>query len=253
MGRTNCSICRHSDRAAIDIAMLAGESDSAIARKWGLTQTAATIHRAKHLVTSPANMSPARREEHDAALAKFALSKKAARVGELEKLYQRITRVMDARSAEYTHLPGGDSGLIGLKLRSIGTGENAQVVEDAVFDSALAQQAREVLKAIAGEMGEWDITGAGARAANDSGATSITVIQAVSGPGETRQVIAADARPGAAKPLPALESPRPQGLISALNDAFKQHSITSEAIDCVSVPVADGPGEGASDGVEGGE
>lgn len=246
MGRTNCSICRHSDRASIDIAMLAGESDSAIARKWGLTQTAATIHRAKHLVTSPANMSPARREEHDAALARFAISSKADRVSRIQSLIDRMDSLMQSRARAYSHVPGGDSGLLVARQREVA----GEVVHEEVLDAMVLKEYRELLRQAAGELGQWDVTG---KAAREDVGTNITVIQAVSGPGETRQVIAADARPGTSKPMPALESPRAEGLISALNRTFAQHSITSEAINSVAVPVADGPAEGASDGGAGGE
>lgn len=246
MGRTNCSICRHSDRASIDIAMLAGESDSAIARRWNLTQTAATIHRAKHLVTSPAQMTPALREAHETALARFAISSKVDRVSRIQSLIDRMDSLMASRARAYSHVPGGDSGLLVARQREVA----GEVVHEEVLDAMVLKEYRELLRQAAGELGQWDVTGKAAR--EDTG-TSITVIQAVSGPGEPRQVIAADARPGAAKPLPALESPRPQGLISALNDAFRQHSITSETIESVAVPVADEPVAGASDGGEGGE
>lgn len=232
--------------------MLAGESDAAVARRWDLTPTAVTIHRAKHLVTSPANMSPARREAHEQALSQFALAKKANRVGELQSLYGRLQRVMEARAAQYQHLPGGDSGLVSLKLRSIGSGADAQVVEDAVFDAALVQQAREVLKSIAGELGEWDITGAGARSQDGSNTASITIVQAVAAPVESPFVATADARPGANRTLPAQSQTVTIGPLRQLDRELRQSSIRSDAGQDAALPVADDGGGEGEDAAPGG-
>lgn len=44
-----CRTCRHPDRQAIDRALVAGEPESAVARKFGLARTSVQYHHANHL------------------------------------------------------------------------------------------------------------------------------------------------------------------------------------------------------------
>lgn len=246
MGRTNCSICRHQQRAEIDIAMMAGESDAAVARRWDLTPTAVTIHRAKHLVTSPANMTPARREAHEQALVQFAISAKSNRVARIQSLVDRLDLLMAERSKAYANVPGGASGLLVVRQREIG----GEIVNEEVFDTMAVKEYRELLRQAAGELGEWDVTGS--RNREESG-TSVTVIQAVAAPVESPFVATADARPGQPRTLPAQSQTVTIGPLRQMDRELKQSSIRSGAGHDAALPVADDGGGEGEDAAPGGE
>jgi hypothetical protein len=59
------------------------------------------------------------------------------------------------RADEMKGEPGGESGLMSLKVKQIGTGREVPQFEEGHFDAWLCQEIRETLKHIAIKMGEW--------------------------------------------------------------------------------------------------
>jgi len=113
----------------------------------------------------------ARVADHTAMLAdlsqRFLIGRKAYRLGNLQERLLRMQRVMDARAAdpELQKAGGGDAGLFVRRLRMIGSGENAMVVEEFEFDAALDKAMRDTEKQAAQECGQWaekkEVSGAG--------------------------------------------------------------------------------------------
>src|SRR5438105_1095656 len=53
-----CTVCTHAERAAIDAALVAGDASRDVARRFGLSATAASRHRTAHLPRPPARATP---------------------------------------------------------------------------------------------------------------------------------------------------------------------------------------------------
>lgn len=79
------------------------------------------------------------------------------RVSRLNKRWQQIDQLITARASDprMMDIPGGSTGLLCHELKSIGGGENAQVVDVYRFDAALIKEERELAKQAAQECGQW--------------------------------------------------------------------------------------------------
>lgn len=66
-----------------------------------------------------------------------------------------MLRVIEARSKDMAEVPGGDTGLLVRKLKSIGSGENTKTVEEYAVDTGLLSELREHEKQAAQELGQW--------------------------------------------------------------------------------------------------
>jgi hypothetical protein len=91
----------------------------------------------------------------DAAMMKLAIAKKHKRVASLDRDWQRMERVQEARAVEHGDVPGGDTGLLVRQIKQIGAGRDVQVVEEYVVDTALLKEKRETMKQAATELGQW--------------------------------------------------------------------------------------------------
>lgn len=87
MGRT-CSICTHPERVAIDKALVAGESNRAISRRFHVSKDAVARHRAEHL---PATLAKAAEAQEKANALDV--------MRELQRIFQRANMLFDACDA----------------------------------------------------------------------------------------------------------------------------------------------------------
>lgn len=80
---------------------------------------------------------------------------RSARLQALNTQYVRMQNLMNARAEDMQGIPGGPTGLLVRQMKSIGFGENNQLVEEYAFDAALNRELRETMKQAAQELGQW--------------------------------------------------------------------------------------------------
>lgn len=98
----------------------------------------------------------------DEAVSQLRFAKRRERVRALNDQAQDYLQIVEERSRYYAdeenglqHVPGGKTGRIIRQVKIIGTGSNAQRIEEFVFDKALDSQFQSTLEHIAKERGEW--------------------------------------------------------------------------------------------------
>ena len=85
------------------------------------------------------------------------ICKRQARIDAAQDRWQRMMGVIVARAEDpdMRNAAGGDQGVLVRRLKMLGAGENAQLVEEFEFDAALMREIREIEKQVAIETGEW--------------------------------------------------------------------------------------------------
>jgi phage terminase small subunit len=78
------------------------------------------------------------------------------RVASLDDMEQRYRRLIEARRDAYTDTDviGGDTGLVVKQYKMVGGGENAQLVEEYVADTAVTKEIRAIYDDVAKELGQ---------------------------------------------------------------------------------------------------
>jgi hypothetical protein len=87
------------------------------------------------------------------------------RVKNLQRRHDAMNRILAERGEAMAEVPGGATGMLCHNVKSVGQGENAQLVDLYEFDAALVKELRETERQAAQELGQWtdkrDITSAG--------------------------------------------------------------------------------------------
>jgi len=100
-------------------------------------------------------------EAHRAALAgavtEAGLAVKVNRIRQLDRRWRKLRALIDERAADPTmqHVPGGKTGLLVRQVKVIGTGRNAQRVEEYVVDVGTLRELRAIEQQAAQECGQW--------------------------------------------------------------------------------------------------
>lgn len=95
-------------------------------------------------------------EEIKAAIVARGIAEKQNRIDALNDRHTRMRAVIDARAEEHkSYKGGGSTGLLVRQRKVIGTGENAETVDEYAVDTALLKELREHEKQAAIESGEW--------------------------------------------------------------------------------------------------
>ena len=78
------------------------------------------------------------------------------RVQQLDDMEQGYQRLIDARKEAYanTSVIGGDTGLVVLQQKMVGSGPDAQFVEEYVADTAVTKEIRAIYDDVAKELGQ---------------------------------------------------------------------------------------------------
>jgi len=151
-----CPVCKHKDADLINIACMEGVGTMQIAQQYGLQTTSIDHHRRSG---HPGKALTAMvLDAHNGPLSDFTriqIASKVERMTKLQTIVDKVEQVIEERAKAYAHLPGGSTGLVGLKLRIIGRGIASQVVEESFFDKELAGEYRALLEQAAKEAGEW--------------------------------------------------------------------------------------------------
>ena len=105
-------------------------------------------------------------EHHEAyrqAVLEQGIADRVNRVKALNDRWERMQRVIEARSLEYSGvdkeghpvIAGGETGLLVRQIKSIGIGQNNMTVEEYAVDTGLLKEIRETEKQAAQELGQW--------------------------------------------------------------------------------------------------
>jgi hypothetical protein len=88
---------------------------------------------------------------------KASITDRAARIARLQKRWDAIDVLIQARADDPQHMsvPGTETGLLAHEQKSLGSGELATVVDVYRADVALLKEERGLAKQAAIEMGEW--------------------------------------------------------------------------------------------------
>lgn len=97
------------------------------------------------------------REDYRQAIRQRGVAILEKRVEAQNDRWRRMQRVIQERAEapEMENVPGGKTGLMIRRLKMLGTGENATVVEEFEVDTGLLREIREVEKIAAQELGQW--------------------------------------------------------------------------------------------------
>lgn len=93
-------------------------------------------------------------QSFDAAVMSHGLARKSVRLTVLAKLAERQQLIVDERAQAHAKLTGGSSGLVAHEVRSVGSGEDAALVDFVSFDGSLNREMRATLAQIAEETGQ---------------------------------------------------------------------------------------------------
>lgn len=97
-----------------------------------------------------------------AAMLRHAIAKKHKRLTVLDGLHDKLLTVVEERAADYANnaesgdVPaGGGTGLILRQIKQIGSGRDAQIVEEFGVDTGLIREIRAIHEQAAKELGQW--------------------------------------------------------------------------------------------------
>lgn len=96
-------------------------------------------------------------EKIRAEVRRVGIADAMARVRRLNDRANRMSRLMEARADDPTmaEVPGGNTGLLVRTIKSVGSGDNATIVEEYSVDTGLLREMREHEKQAAQELGQW--------------------------------------------------------------------------------------------------
>jgi transposase-like protein len=151
----NVSIFKWTDERARAALLVAEDelSDIQIAQKVDITDR--TLYRWKEHPDFQARV-----KQHiadlEASIKRFAIAKKRNRVGRQNADWLRLQQIREERAGNPAMggVPGDETGLMIRQFKVIGTGMNAQTIEEYVVDTGLVKAQSELEKQAAGEVGD---------------------------------------------------------------------------------------------------
>jgi hypothetical protein len=152
---TRCSVCLHADINDINKDLAASTASCRnLAEKYHLNYAALYRHRREHLPQMIARAAARAIARQDEEVLHVALEERANRLKAQQDRHDRLKRVMEARGAGMVDVPGGETGLLVRRVKSIGYGDSAQVVEEYELDATLLAEARKLEEQAAREVGQ---------------------------------------------------------------------------------------------------
>lgn len=152
-----CAVCKDDRVGEIDTLIMEGVGSQTIVERYGHTRATIDAHRTSgHAARALTRQVLA--AQTTGALSEYAsvqIAQKVHRIRALDELARKIETVMQERGAKYGHLPGGATGLISVRQRMIGSGENATIIDEPFFDKDVVSEYRSALEQAAKEAGEW--------------------------------------------------------------------------------------------------
>jgi hypothetical protein len=127
-------------------------TDREIAQQLNITER--QLYRWKKLPTVADRIEEIRTATAAQILAQ-GIRRKETRLAKLDGLIEGLDRVIAERSFDMVGVPGGQSGLLVRTIKKIGSGEDAEKVEEYAVDTKTIKEYREVMRHAAVEKGEW--------------------------------------------------------------------------------------------------
>lgn len=144
------------NKARNDAALLVAEddlTDTAIAEKVGIGRTTLFMWKQQPEFQARVKQHIA---DLEAAVLKYAIAKKRNRVARQNADWERLERIREQRADNPAlgGVAGDETGLMIRQFKVIGTGHNAQTIEEYVVDTALVKARSDLEKQAAGEVGD---------------------------------------------------------------------------------------------------
>ena len=145
-----------------------------IARKVGVGR--ATLFRWMRQPKFQARVAQVREELGELTL-RYSLALRGRRLLNLDQRHEALCEIVRERGAspEMRTVPGGRTGFIVRKVKRIGSGKSARVVEEYEFDAALARAFLDLEERAAREVGEWGEAPAPPPVPTDNNAAEVNV------------------------------------------------------------------------------
>lgn len=90
-----------------------------------------------------------------AAIQAAGIADKRNRVNAQNDRWRRMQALMAARAQMYGDVPGGETGLVVLQQKALGSGSLMEVIDEYVLDAALLRELRAHEEQAAKELGQW--------------------------------------------------------------------------------------------------
>lgn len=147
---------KRNPAARADAARLLAEgqlTDRAVAAQVGVNRM--TLQRWKKQPDFAAEVNE-RIDELQRDVFRRGIASRIRRINALNDRWERMHRIVEERASapEMQDVPGGKSGLLVRRLKSLGAGENAQTVEEYEIDVGLLREMREHERQAAQELGQ---------------------------------------------------------------------------------------------------
>ena len=162
-----CIICDHPNLDEIDLDLAANKGPMReIEEKYGVKPSSLHRHKRNCLPTVLTEAVQERRLRAGSELLDVALADPERRLKRQSDRWERLHRVIDQRAEAMKDIEeGGDTGLLVRKVKSIGSGEYTERVDEYAVDAPMLKEIRELEKQTSEELGqskEKGSTGAGA-------------------------------------------------------------------------------------------
>ena len=109
-------------------------------------------------------------KETEERLLTEGVASRVERVKRLNRDWERMQRVLDARAESMVDVDeGGETGLLVRQRKGLGSGDNFEIVEEYTVDTGLLRELRECEKQAAIEVGQW------AETVNHTGAAVVVI------------------------------------------------------------------------------
>lgn len=151
-----CTICDHPDLDEINQALAANkESTRSIANRFDVNRSSIQRHGVNHLPTVVTEAVQARRLRAGSEVLDVALVDQEERLKRQSDRWERLHRVIEQRAEAMKDVAeGGDTGLLVRKVKSIGSGEYAERVDEYAVDAPMLKEIRELEKQTSEELGQ---------------------------------------------------------------------------------------------------
>lgn len=90
-----------------------------------------------------------------AGMRRLAIAKKHKRVAVLDDLHAKALKVIEERTVVENGEPGESTGLVVRQYKQVGSGKDAQIIEEFAVDTALMREIRAIEEQAAKELGQW--------------------------------------------------------------------------------------------------
>jgi hypothetical protein len=136
---------RPKTRKQVEGWIVEGITDAEIARRVGVHRSAVGFFRRRHAASIAPAIAEIERRIEDAAIAD-----KVRRILDADADYQKLGQVIEARASDTRYdEPGYQTGVMVHTLKQIGTGKNAELVDEYKVDTAVIAERRALRREVA--------------------------------------------------------------------------------------------------------